>query len=215
MGDSDLEHCSHEKDLGVWISYDLTWKKHVQTQSAKANKILGYAKRTTQRIGSVRTRRTIYLTVVRAHPAHSPQVWAPQTVEPTKEIERIQRRATKYTLQLPHRCPDTYKERLIQTDLLPLSYWHEYLDMVLLFKLTNNTTHTEKALLPTAKEPGRSTRFSSRVDGAIMLEEQLCRTSTHARSYLVRSKRARNQSCKKAAGMRALPVRKVYHRRGQ
>jgi hypothetical protein len=45
MCDSDLEHCSHEKDLGVWISYDLTWKKHVQTQSAKANKILGYMQR--------------------------------------------------------------------------------------------------------------------------------------------------------------------------
>ena len=192
MGDSDLEHCSHEKDLGVWISYDLTWKKHVQTQSAKANKILGYAKRTTQRIGSVRTRRTIYLTVVRAHLAYSSQVWAPQTVELIKEIEQIQRRATKYILQLPYRCPDTYKERLIQTDLLPLSYWHEYLDMVLLFKLTNNTTYTEKGLLPTVKEPGRSTRSSSRVDGAIMLEEQLCRSSTYARSYLVRSKRVWN-----------------------
>ena len=111
-------------------------------------------------------------------------------MELIKEIERIQRRATKYILQLPYRCPDTYKERLIQTDLLPLSYWHEYLDMVLLFKLTKNMTYTEKALLPT--EPGRSTRSSSRVDGAIILEEQPCRTSTYARSYLVRSKRVWN-----------------------
>ena len=64
-------------------------------------------------LGSVRTRRTIYLTVVRAHLAYSSQVWAPQTVELIKEIERIQRRATKYILQLPYRFPDTYKERLI------------------------------------------------------------------------------------------------------
>ena len=77
MGDSDLEQCSDEKDLGVWISSDLTWKKQAQTQSSKANKILGYAKRTTQRIGSVRTRREIYLTVVRAHLAYSSQVCAP------------------------------------------------------------------------------------------------------------------------------------------
>ena len=124
MGDSDLEHCSHEKDLGVWISYDLTWKKYVQTQSAKANKILGYAKRTTQRIGSVRTRRTIYLTVVRAHPAYSSQVWAPQTVELIKEIERIQRRATKYILQLPYHCPDTYKN-----DLSRHIYFHSPIGM--------------------------------------------------------------------------------------
>jgi hypothetical protein len=77
----------------------------------------------------------------------------------------------------------------IWTRYYPLSYWHEYLDMVLLFKLTNNMIYTQRALLPTVKEPGRSTRSSSRADGAIMLEEQLCRTSTYAR---FRSKRVWN-----------------------
>ena len=75
---------------------------------------------------------------------------------------------------------ESCSKRFTISNLLPLSYWHEYLDMVLLFKLTNNMTYTEKGLLPTVKEPGRSTRSSNRVDGAIMLEEQLCRTSTRA-----------------------------------
>ena len=63
-------------------------------------KILGYAKGTTQRTRSVRTRRTIYLIVVPARLAFASQVWAPQTVELIKEI---QRRTTKYILQLPYR----------------------------------------------------------------------------------------------------------------
>ena len=32
MGDLQLEHCSHERDPGVWISTDLTWKKQVEAQ---------------------------------------------------------------------------------------------------------------------------------------------------------------------------------------
>ena len=130
MGDLQLEHCSHERDLGFWISTDLTWKKQVEAQSGKANKILGYVKRTSNSIKSVDTKRTIYLTIVRAHLAYSSPVWAPQTVDNIKNIERIQRRATKYILGLPYRCRDTYKERLLETDLIPLTYWHEYLDMV-------------------------------------------------------------------------------------
>ena len=61
MDDLQLEHCSHERDLGVWISTDLTWKKQVEAQSGKANKILGYVKRTSNSIKSIDTKRTIYL----------------------------------------------------------------------------------------------------------------------------------------------------------
>jgi hypothetical protein len=126
MGDLQLEHCSHERDLGVWISTDLSWKKQVQTHSAKANKILGYVKRTTNSIKSKVTKRTIYLTIVRAHLSYSSPIWTSQTVDNTKNIEQIQRRATKYILGLPYRCSDTYKERLLQTDEIPLAYWQEW-----------------------------------------------------------------------------------------
>lgn len=37
MEDLQLEYCSQERDLGVWISADLTWKKQVETQNAQAN----------------------------------------------------------------------------------------------------------------------------------------------------------------------------------
>ena len=55
----------YEKDLGVWVAIDLTWSKHITEGCAKANKLLGFLRRTTLDIGSVRTRRTLYLAVVR------------------------------------------------------------------------------------------------------------------------------------------------------
>ena len=41
-----IEHVSHFKYLGVWISDDLTWSKHVESVCCKARRILGYMFRT-------------------------------------------------------------------------------------------------------------------------------------------------------------------------
>ncbi len=41
---------------------------------------------------------------------------------------------TRYMLSLPYSSGISYKERLMKTGLLPLCYWHEYLNLVYLFK---------------------------------------------------------------------------------
>ena len=50
-----------EKDLGVWVSGDLSWNKHVLEGCAKANKLLRFPRRSATEISS----RTLYLSVVR------------------------------------------------------------------------------------------------------------------------------------------------------
>ena len=47
-----------------------------------------------------------------------------------RKIERIQRRATKYILNLPFLCEESFKDGMIKLTLLSVSYWHEYLDIV-------------------------------------------------------------------------------------
>ena len=42
MAGSQVEAVSAEKDLGVYITDNLTWNKHVNEQSAKASMLLGY-----------------------------------------------------------------------------------------------------------------------------------------------------------------------------
>ena len=41
LNNTALELYAAEKDLGVWISKDLTWHKQVNEQSSRANKLLG------------------------------------------------------------------------------------------------------------------------------------------------------------------------------
>ena len=64
--------------------------------------------------------------------------------------------------------------------------------MVQLFKIINNITYVDKDIVPKVKRTRKSTRSEDKIDGTLVLEEQLCRTCTYARSYMVRSKRVWN-----------------------
>ena len=112
MGDLQLEHCSHERDLGVWISTDLTWKKQVQTQSAKANKILGYVKRTTNSIKCiVRSEQSISLSFV--HILHIPRRSGPLklwTTSRTLNEFNDERQNTYSDYHITHTKNDLYKQ---------------------------------------------------------------------------------------------------------
>ncbi|CAB4026219.1 RNA-directed DNA polymerase from mobile element jockey, partial [Paramuricea clavata] len=50
LQDSMLENVENERDLCVWISNNLTWRKQVLEQCSKANKMLGFIKRSTRTI---------------------------------------------------------------------------------------------------------------------------------------------------------------------
>ena len=43
LEDSIVSSTDSERDLGVWVSSDSTWKKQANEHTAKANKTLGYA----------------------------------------------------------------------------------------------------------------------------------------------------------------------------
>ena len=179
-----------ERDLGVLTSSDLTWSKHIDHQCSKANKILGYVRRSTLDIKNTTVRRTLYLSLVRAQLCYGSQIWAPQTITAIQQAERLQRRATKFVLDLPFRCNTTYEERLLQLDLFPLSYWHEYLDMIFLFKLIHGIITIDNNLLPSPTNNSRVTRSSSPTHLSFITTR--CKTTTYQKSYLSRSTRLWN-----------------------
>ena len=51
---------------------------------------------------------SLYKYMVRPHLGFATQIWAPQTIELIKRVERVQRRGTKYILNLPYHCEVTY-----------------------------------------------------------------------------------------------------------
>ena len=179
-----------EKDLGIWIASDLTWSKHILDRCARANKLLGFIKRCSGEISDARTRRTLYLSLVRSVFGYSSQVWSPQTVTLIQRMERVQRRATKYILNLPYLCSETYRERLVSLGLLPLSYWHEYLDLVFFFKAVNGLVDVSHDVLPEVMSQTRTTRSSS--GNQISFRPAKCKTSTYQRSFFIRASRTWN-----------------------
>ena len=61
-------------------------------------------------------------------------------------------------LKLPFLFRESYRERLITLKLMPLCYWHEYLDLVLFYKAV---TGQVKFRFPRCTKPYRiNVRFS-------------------------------------------------------
>ena len=188
--DNGLTTTSAEKDLGIWVSSDLTWTKHVLERCTKANKLLGFVRRSGREITNTRTRRTLYLSVVRPVLAYASQVWSPQSIGLIKRTERIQRRASKFILNLPFMCSESYRDRLITLELMPLSYWHEYMDLVFFYKAINGLVVISEDVLPKPIIPTRVTRSSSASE--LSFRPPKCRTKTFQRSYITRVTRAWN-----------------------
>ena len=185
----NIQQTDSERDLGVWVENRLTWNKQVNEQSTKANKLLGYIRRSSLYIHNTAVRRTLYLALVRPHLGYATQTWAPQSVELLKQVERTQRRATKFILELPISSTMDYTTRLQVLSLLPICYWHEYLDMVLFYKITHGLVHINASLLPTIRT-SRQTRSSTSSSTKYVIPK--CKTSTYQRSFFIRSTRIWN-----------------------
>ena len=186
-----LQHVPSQKDLGVTVSSDLTWTIRIHEKITKANRMLGMLKRSTVHVRDASTRRSLYLALVRSHLAYASQVWSPQTVSMCGELENVQRRATKFVLALPFETDTRYKSRLLALNLLPLSYWHEYMDVLLLFKLTRGFISSDLNILP---EQNNKLRMNLRSQNTTLLTHHIPKTKTlcYQNSYVVRASRIWN-----------------------
>ena len=137
LGDNNLGTSDSQKDLGLLISSNAKWSKHSSKAINKAYSMLGLLKRNcSNEYFSVRARRLLYLALVRSHVDYASEAWSGQSITITTAVERVQRRATNFILGIPSRTIP-YKERLLQTNLLPLTYWHEIKDLLFIHGCLN------------------------------------------------------------------------------
>ena len=73
----------------------------------------------------------LYISLVRSHLTYHSQLWRPHFLKDIANLEQIQRRSTKYTL---NDYTTNYKDRLITLNLLPLMYWYDLQDVMFLLK---------------------------------------------------------------------------------
>ncbi|CAB4013121.1 Hypothetical predicted protein, partial [Paramuricea clavata] len=88
LGSSSLPRVRKEKDLGVIVT------DNIQMITAKANKMLSPLKRTCPLLTETKTRRSLYLSLVKSKLCYGTEIWSPSNVSLKVKIERIQRRAT-------------------------------------------------------------------------------------------------------------------------
>ena len=92
-----LQHVNSEKYLGLTVSNDLRWDKHVDRVVAKANNTLGFLRRNLN-IHNPKVKAHAYKSLVRPLLEYSCSVWDPHTDHLTKKLEMVQRRAARFTL---------------------------------------------------------------------------------------------------------------------
>lgn len=131
VNESDVCCTSSYRDLGITITDSLSWSTHIGQICSKAYRSFHIIKRNIPLHCSTGLRKRLYLVLVRSHLSYGSQLWRPHLVKDIKNLERVQRRATRFILQ--DNSTD-YKSRLISLSLLPVNMWIELQDVLFIVK---------------------------------------------------------------------------------
>lgn len=93
-----LEVVDSAKYLGVSISEDLSWNKHIDNITTTANKTLGFIRRNIL-TKKENIKEVAYKTLVRPQLEYASSVWSPHTKSNIDKIEKVQRRAVRWVKQ--------------------------------------------------------------------------------------------------------------------
>jgi hypothetical protein len=92
-----LEQVTSAKYLGVTITSDLKWSKHINNICAKANSTIGFLKLNLN-ISHRGIKESSYKSLVRPTLEYASAVWDPHYQTDIKKLEMVQRRAVRYVL---------------------------------------------------------------------------------------------------------------------
>lgn len=90
-----LEFVDSIKYLGLTISSDLSWSRHIEQISSKARKLVGMLFRQFYNYTDKQTIKTLYLSIVRPHLEYACQVWDPYLEKDKNTLEKVQKFACK------------------------------------------------------------------------------------------------------------------------
>ena len=175
MNGTALDEADYEfKDLDILTDRQLSWNKHEDRVSAKANQILGLISRCLSFLHDQVTLRTIYCSLVRPHLDYCSVVWSPHTQRNINMLERrVQRRATKMIRRSRN---SNYEERLRKLDLFLLEQRRLLLDVVFFSKAING--HLNIDVTPYLQfYTEHDQRYSLRGKDTLTIKKIGCRTN--------------------------------------
>ena len=129
MNGIEIKLMNHFKDLGIIFSSDLSWTHHYQQIITRAYQNLGLIHRTFSALIPTRTKKLLYLSLIRSQLIYCSRIWRPRLIKDIISLEQLQHRATKYIL---NDYSTDYKTRLTSLHILPLMYTFELADILFL-----------------------------------------------------------------------------------
>ena len=96
-----------EVDLGLTVTSKLSWNQHIILTVSKADKMLGLLRGTCSLLTNRDARRTLYLHLMKSQMCYATEIWSPFQSTFKINLERIQRRATRWILQVKIEEPPT------------------------------------------------------------------------------------------------------------
>ena len=127
-----------EKDLGVFVDKRLNFQRHVSQATAKANRTLGIMRRTFDHLTD-KTFIQLYKSMIRPMLEYGHSVWSPDQKTLQREVENVQKRATKLIGRLKN---SPYQERLRELKLPSLQFRRLRGDMIDAYKYTSGIYQT-------------------------------------------------------------------------
>ena len=101
LHDQPLVETETAKYLGITLTPDLKWNKHINNITNKANSMLGILRRNL-RISSYTVKTHAYQALARPHMEYASSVWGPHAQCNTRKLEMVQRRAARYVCNRWH-----------------------------------------------------------------------------------------------------------------
>ena len=132
----------------------LSWKANIKKRCSKAWKAFYFLKRNILNLASQTTKLNAYVGYVIPVISYDSQAWFANKTE-SKDIERIQRKATSWIIS---NWEISYKQRLTTLKLLPLSYYFELHDLLMLISLLKGSYNIKIPIKTNNNEGLLSTR---------------------------------------------------------
>ena len=122
------------KDLGVYVSSNLKWSKHISFICNQA-KIVSYRILKSFRTKNIWTFIKLFKTYIRPKVEYNSPIWSPFLSKDINQIEQIQRHFTKIACCKCNIPFSSYQDRLQKLNLRSLETRRIHFDLILLFKM--------------------------------------------------------------------------------
>jgi len=179
---TNLQTTESTKYLGVTITNDLTWERHISNIKAKANQQLAFVRRNI-RTRSRSTKEKLFNTLVRPHVEYAAPVWDPHTNRHQQALEMIQRRAARWVCGRNHNT-SSVTDMLHDLGWRSLEHRRAISRLCMLFQICNGSIAIphDPYLLPSKHTPRPSRHTNTHT-----LTTYQCRTNYFKFSFFPRT----------------------------